>query len=202
MSYQIQTENKTRTFEEQQKWNDMQDLLDDQGVEYTALVDGQAPADHDVTQGDSKPSNSGATTPEVVEEEPPQPTEEDIESAPSVEDDPVDWLPDHFIDHIQGVPTVNRKGYAVIASKYDVSVTAEPVVRASETGFEYAEFQATAYTADGTEYSGFGSAHINRDNGDSPYLLNELAETRAMKRAVAWATGIGLTAVEELQGKQ
>jgi hypothetical protein len=118
-----------------------------------------------------------------------------------VQDDPVDWLPDHFIDRIQGVPTVNRKGYAVIASEYNVSVTAEPVVRASETGNEYAEFRATAITEDGTEYSGFGSAHINRDTGDSPYLLNELAETRAMKRAVSWATGIGLTAVEELRGQ-
>jgi len=190
MSYQIKTEDKTREFEGRDEFETMQDLLDDQGVEY------------ETSEPNSTAPDGGAQTPEVVEDEPPQPTEEDIETTPSVEDDPVDWLPDHFIDHIQGVPTVNRKGYEAIASKYDVSVTAEPVVRASETDFEYAEFQATAYTPDGTEYSGFVSAHVNRDNGDSPYLLNELAETRALKRAVSWATGIGLTAVEELQGEQ
>lgn len=118
---------------------------------------------------------------------------------PSLDKDPVDWLPSHFIDEIQGVPTLNRKGYAVMAERFGVSVTSDPVVRASETDFEFAEFQATAKTEDGTEYSGFGSAHIARMDGDDAYLLNELAETRAMKRACAWALGLGMTATEELQ---
>lgn len=127
------------------------------------------------------------------------PDEQDLPTDPSVADDPVDWLPSHFIDSIQGVPTVNRKGYAVIASKYGVAVEAEPITLPSETDFEYAEFQATATTADGDTYSGFGSAHVDRKDGDDPHLLAELAETRAMKRATAWATGVGMTAVEELQ---
>lgn len=131
----------------------------------------------------------------------PEEYEDELSADPSIEEDPVDWLPGHFIDSIQGVPTVNRKGYAVIASKYNVSVTAEPVTLASETGFEYAEFQAIATTESGEEYSGFGSAHVDRMDGDDQYLLNELAETRALKRATAWATGVGLTAVEELQGE-
>jgi len=118
----------------------------------------------------------------------------------SVQDDPVEWLPGHFVDDIQGVPTVNRKGYAVIASKYGISVEAEPVTLPSETGFEYAEFRATAETPDGETYSGFGSAHVSRQDGDDQYLLAELAETRAMKRAVAWASGVGLTAMSELKG--
>jgi hypothetical protein len=123
------------------------------------------------------------------------------ENPPSVNEDPVDWMPEHFVDQIQGVPTVNRKGYAVIAAQYGVSVTAEPVTLASETDNEYAEFRAVATTEDGQEYSGFGSAHVERQDGDDPYLLNELAETRAMKRACAWATGVGMTAVSELQGE-
>jgi len=120
---------------------------------------------------------------------------------PSVEHDPVDWLPSHFIDTIQGVPTVNRKGYAVIAAQYNASVVAEPVTLASETDFEYAEFKAIATTSDGQEYSGFGSAHVERMDGDDPHLLNELAETRAMKRATAWATGVGMTAASEMMGE-
>lgn len=123
------------------------------------------------------------------------------EQKPTVDEDPVDWLPGHFVDKISGSPVVNRKGYAVLASQYGVSVTAEPVVRASETGFEHAEFKAVATTKDGETYSGFGSAHVDRADGDDPYLLNELAETRAMKRACAWSTGIGMTAIEELQNK-
>jgi len=126
---------------------------------------------------------------------------ETIPQNPDVTEDPVDWMPQHFVDKIQGVPTVNRKGYAVIASAYNVGVKAEPVVRASETEFEYAEFKAVAVTDDGTEYSGFGSAHIDRMDGDDEFLLNELAETRAMKRAVAWATGVGMTAMEEMKGE-
>lgn len=120
---------------------------------------------------------------------------------PGLEDDPVDWMPSHFIDEIQGVPTLNRKGYAVMAERFNVSVTSEPVVRASESDFEYAEFRATATTEDGTEYSGFGSAHVDRDTGkggDDEYLLNEMAETRAMKRAASWALGLGMTAREEM----
>lgn len=125
-------------------------------------------------------------------------TPETPEKTPSIDQDPVEWMPSHFVDTIQGVPTVNRKGYCVIAKQYGVSVTSEPVVRASETDFEYAEFEATAITDNGETYTGFGSAHINRQDGDDPYLLNELAETRAMKRAVAWATGMGITAIEEM----
>jgi len=35
---------------------------------------------------------------------------------------------------------------------------------------------------------------------DDAYLLAELAETRAMKRAVAWASGVGMTAASEMMG--
>lgn len=130
-----------------------------------------------------------------------EPATDDLPNDPSVADDPVDWLPTHFIDNISGVPTVNRKGYAVIAAKYGVSVESEPVTLPSETDFTYAEFRAVATTADGETYSGFGSAHVDRKDGDDPHLLGELAETRAMKRATAWATGVGLTAVEEMKNE-
>jgi len=142
----------------------------------------------------------GSTSPPENDDPAPEPVASDLPNDPSIKDDPVDWLPSHFIDQIQGVPTVNRKGYAVIASKYNVSVTAEPVTLASSTDFEYAEFQATAVTESGEEYSGFGSAHVDRMDGDDQYLLNELAETRSLKRAVSWATGVGLTAAAEMQG--
>jgi len=118
---------------------------------------------------------------------------------PPVDEDPLSWVPGHFVDEIQGVPTINRKGYAVIASQYGISVEADAVKLPHETDWEYAAFQATAETSDGETYSGFGSAHVDRD--DDKHLLAELAETRAMKRAVAWASGVGMTAAEELMGE-
>ena len=116
-----------------------------------------------------------------------------------ISEDPLSVMPGHFVDDIQGVPTINRKGYAVLAEHYGISVVAEPVTLPSATDFEYAEFRATATTENGVEYSGFGSAHVDRQDGDDAHLLAELAETRAMKRAVSWATGIGMTAQEEME---
>jgi len=157
--------------------------------------DGAGSADAETDEREPVPEpDGGAAVVEPHADELPEQTEV------SVQDDPVEWLPGHFVDDIQGVPTVNRKGYAVISSKYGISVEAEPVTLPSETGFEYAEFRATAETPDGETYSGFGSAHVSRQDGDDQYLLAELAETRAMKRAVAWASGVGLTAMSELKG--
>jgi hypothetical protein len=114
--------------------------------------------------------------------------------------DPISVMPSHFVDNIQGVPTINRKGYCVLAEHYGISVESEPVTLPSSTDFEYAEFTATATTDDGATYTGFGSAHVDRgDEGDDKHLLAELAETRAMKRAVAWATGVGMTAQSEME---
>lgn len=163
---------------------------------------GASPEDLEVVNETSLVESDGGEA--TVEAEPveSEPTADDLpEEPPSVEEDPVDWLPGHFVDTIQGVPTVNRKGYAVIASKYGVEVTAEPVTLPSESDFEYAEFRAVAVTEDGREYSGFGSAHVDRQDGDDKHLLAELAETRAMKRATAWATGVGMTAASELMGE-
>jgi len=122
-----------------------------------------------------------------------------IPDNPSVADDPIDWVPSHFVDEIQGVPAINRKGYAVLAEQYNIQVTREFVTYPSETDFTYAEAEATATTEDGREYCGFGSAHVDRD--DDPNLLGELAETRAQKRALAMATEVGMTAVSELKNE-
>jgi hypothetical protein len=174
---------------------------------------GASPKDLEIVATDETEETADANTTEVVETTPdggqaatvantqPDDVVNVPDEGPSLDENPTDWLPGHFIDEIQGVPTVNRKGYCMIASKYGVSVTAEPVTTASESGFEYAEFRAIATTEDGKEYSGFGSAHVDRQDGDDAHLLNELAETRALKRACAWATGIGLTAIEELKNE-
>lgn len=124
----------------------------------------------------------------------------DLPNSPDVTEDPVSWMPEHFIDIIEGVPSVNRKGYAVLAEHFDITVRAEPITYPGESGWEYAEFRATATKPNGDEYTGYGSAHVDR--GDDKGVLGELAETRAMKRSISWATGIGMVAVSEMRGDQ
>lgn len=146
----------------------------------------------------SEPEPQGnADTAEVVE------ADDAIPEPSQLTSDPLDVISknaDQFTDNIKGTTTINRQGYAVLAERFGISVQADPITLPSETDFEYAEFEATATTEDGDTYTGFGSAHVDRMDGDDKRILGELAETRAMKRAAAWATGIGMTAMEELEG--
>jgi len=169
---------------------EMQGIMDGP-LSISKASDGSNGAEESAKADNTHTPEEAAESAEVVETVP--------DGKPDLNQDPVDWMPSHFVDNIQGVPTLNRKGYAVMSERFGVSVKAEPIVRASETDFEYAEFEAIAVTEDGTEYSGFGSAHVDRMDGDDEYLLNELAETRAMKRAASWALGLGMTAKEEME---
>jgi len=170
--------------------SDAEDVAADmEGLGMTCRIEQVDESEPPETDGGEVQSASDPTTPDA---------ELANVSDKDLAEDPLSVMPSHFVDTIQGVPTINRKGYAVLAEHFGISVTAEPVTLPGETDFEYAEFQATATTHDGQEYSGFGSAHVDRMDGDDPYLLAELAETRAMKRATAWATGVGMTAFSEM----
>lgn len=118
---------------------------------------------------------------------------------PGVDTDPMDWVPSDFVDHIDGQPAINRKGYDVLAHHYNISVTTKVLVSPSETEYEYAEVVAQAETKNSVTYTAHGSAHVDR--GDDSYLLLEMADTRAAKRATARATGVGMVAVEELKNE-
>jgi hypothetical protein len=124
----------------------------------------------------------------------------DLPNSPDVTEDPVSWMPEHFIDVIEGVPSVNRKGYAVLAKHFDITVQSEPITYPGESDWQYAEFRATATTTEGDTYTGYGSAHVDR--GDDKGVLGELAETRACKRSISWATGVGMVAISEMRGDQ
>ena len=119
------------------------------------------------------------------------------DDGPSVDEDPLTWMPEEFTDVIDGTVSINRKGYEVMAHHYDISTNCTCVVGPEQTDFEFCRMQATATDADGNTYTAHGSAHVGR--GDEKVLLLEMADTRARKRAVAQATGVGMVAVEELQ---
>ena len=110
--------------------------------------------------------------------------------------DPLSILPSHMIDRIQGEPAVNKRGYAMIAERYGIEVTATIRELPWENEEGRCVAQSSAWTDDGKEYSGWATACA--DDGDMPEQLIELAETRAMKRAVSWASGVGIVSYEEL----
>lgn len=150
------------------------------------------------------PPNGSAETDggnSVVDAEPveTEPTPDDVESLPerTVADDPLTWVPGHFVDDIDGTQAINRRGYEVLSHFYEISVSASLQVGPDENDHEYARVKATAETPEGRTCEAFGSAHVDR--GDDSELLLEMADTRARKRALAIATGVGAVAVEELK---
>jgi hypothetical protein len=185
---------------------DGDELPDDEpvpGVDVCVHCDSEIDDGHcpDCDTADTAEADAGTT----VETEPVDHGAVDTEPAdlpddPNLTDDPFSWMPGDFVDQIDGTPTINRRGYAALGRKFGISAPSIDVaVGPEETGHEYARVQATVVDDDGREYQNHGSAHVDR--GDDPTLLLELATTRARKRALAGATGIGLIAVEELKNE-
>lgn len=145
---------------------------------------------------------------EVVDAKPePEPAPEPVDDTDtdaqlperSVADDPINWMPSEFVDEIDGTPAINRKGFEVLAHFYDIDVSVELRLAPEETDHEECRAKATATRPDGTEEEAFGTAHVER--GDDPWLLVEMAGTRARKRALSIATGAGAVAVAELKNE-
>jgi hypothetical protein len=154
-------------------------------------------ADESVTDGGSKPDAEAASDPvpaDAHRDLPPELPE-------SVQTDPLDVVPGYVVDVVDGQPTINKRGYAVIANHFDIVVQSEPITTAGETDHEYAEFRTRAWKKeDGPEaaYTGHGTARVSESRSAIANNLNEMAETRAMKRATTWASGIGILACEEM----
>jgi hypothetical protein len=107
-------------------------------------------------------------------------------------------MPDEFTDTVDGTVTINRKGYEVLAHHYNVSGGTKLVVSPVETEMQYCVHKATVTDADGDEYTAYGEAHAD-DNGAENIV--RMSDTRAYKRAVSRATGVGTVAIEELQNE-
>ena len=120
------------------------------------------------------------------------------DDGPRVDEDPLVWMPDEFTDSIDGTVAINRKGFEVLAHHYDIQCSTEMVTNPVDADSDVI-MRAEATDADGDTYTAYGSA--STDRGDDPYLLVEMADTRAYKRAVSRATGVGMVAVEELQNE-
>lgn len=156
-------------------------------------------ADSQKDEEDSETADTEPKEPEVVDN-----TDEiepdEIVTAGSMPD-PLATVPTWMtttIEHREGEESVdlNKRGTQVIANTLDYVVDAECEIESYETDFDYARYRATVTTPDGDEFSAVGDAHI-KEPGNNRDDLERLAETRAKKRAVKWATGGGLQAFME-----
>jgi len=182
--------------------------------------------DHSEPEQEDAKADGGAVEAEVVQDdqpepEPPEPQSDEVITG--VDDlrenhadllaadvdpnkDPNNWLPSWMLTEIdhggQTSVDLNKRGTQVVSKALDVVPNAECVVEAHETDFEYAKYKATVERPNGDTYTAVGDAHID-ESGNEKWDLERLAETRAKKRAVKWATGGGLEAIaqDEVSGQ-
>jgi hypothetical protein len=158
------------------------DDQDDSDVEIVD-VDGETP-------GDGRGDHGGSPTPEPSE---PPPRELADPFAGALED-----VDDRFVMTLGGDPYIKREGFQRLARREDYRVETEMRTWASDTDNELAEARAVVRDQEGDVVAtGSGTAYApQEDLSGAEGNLNELAETRALSRAMGWATGAGLSAVE------
>lgn len=147
-----------------------------------------------------------AASAEVVEDSggtdanPPAPAAEDTDAldqlGESLDTDPLDVLPGYMITRVEGKPTLNKRGVSVLAYHFGIDVLEREVIAyPHEHDYETAVVEIMVEGEDGRRFSGIGEAHV--DHTDKHQLLR-MAETRAYKRAVIFATGTGIVGYNEI----
>jgi hypothetical protein len=174
MTYQIHRDGDTNEFEDEQEFREMCDLLDDNGVEYsTTEPEPSADGGTEVIEHTADESPTEAIEPDTDQ------SEADLEAldelGESLETDPLSILPGHMIDNIKGQPAINKRGYAMIAERYGVSVKAYIESYPWENDDNRCVARAVATTESGKEYQDYATAH--KGDGDMPEQLVELVST-------------------------
>ena len=114
----------------------------------------------------------------------------------SIETDPLDVLPGYMITHVDGKPSLNKRGVSVLAYHYGIDVQdRETIAYPHETDYQTAVVEITVTNEEGRTFVGSGEAHVD----ETPkHQLLRMAETRAYKRAVIFATGCGIVGYHEI----
>jgi len=181
---------KTREFETRAEAQDQRQQIIGLGVD---------PENLEITHAEN-PRSDGGPDVDVVDHSPDPDTDEyDLpDDGPTVDEDPLVWMPDEFTDTIDGTVAINRKGFEVIAHHYGIECKTNMVIPPTETDREYVAHEAVATDAEGNVYTAYGEADASEVNTTQ---LIRMSDTRAYKRAVSRASGVGMVAVEELQGE-
>jgi hypothetical protein len=121
-------------------------------------------------------------------------------SVPATPSDPfatqlAENVPERYVMQLNGNTYVHIAGYAAIARQAGLRMDYEPLTRARETEYEHAEYEAVVTTPGGEVIArDMGTAHAElEDMSDAEASLDELAITRAYRRAIRLATGGGAT---------
>jgi len=159
----------------------------------------------------SEDNTSGSQDVEVVDDEQPEPKPEPTQAdadaldeaaeavdklQKNVDTDPLDVLPSYMITMVDGKPSLNKRGVSVLAYHYGIDVQERNVVTyPHENGYETAVVEFLVEGEDGRTFSGIGEAHVD----ETPkHQLLRMAETRAYKRSVIFATGTGIVGYNEI----
>jgi hypothetical protein len=200
--------------EAEEKAGDMKELIKDRGgdperVDVIPPNEGENQSvdvvDHSNGSGavveESKESAGDTTQKDTngIEATPDQFGDALAEIGDSIETDPLDVLPGYMITHVDGKPSLNKRGVSVLAYHYDIDVVEREVVAyPHEHDYETAVVEIMVKNSEGRKFSGVGEAHAN----ETPkHQLLRMAETRAYKRAVIFATGTGIVGYQELMGE-
>jgi len=182
-------------------------LADVGGLEDVEDVDDQEQrADGGDQEVDVEASGQTVTGPEAGDQHPPDDVvdvatvDEQEPAAPQTAGDPfaaelAENVPERYVMELGGEPYVRIAGYAAIARQADLRLDYDALTRASEGNHEYAEYEATVRDASGDLIArDMGTAHAEyEDMEDAEAHLDELAITRAYRRAIRLATGGGAT---------
>lgn len=163
---------------------------------------------------DTETDDTDAQPAEVVDEADPAPDTDHAPEALSPEEierhaadlddrdvgqDPLKWMPGEFVDTIDGSQAINRKGFEVLRFFYGIDLEMDMEIDPEDNDMTHCRFTCVATDRDGNEIEAWGTSHVDR--GDDPWLLVEMAATRARKRAISIATGAGAVAVAELKNE-
>jgi hypothetical protein len=189
--FKVVAENGTsRRVESRAEAEDVKSDMEQLGLEVTIEADTEAETD------------GGGVEAEVVdmtEDTQPDTDEYDLpDEGPSVDEDPLVWMPDEFTDVVDGTTAINRKGFEVIAHHYGIECETEMITSPIESDYEVVIHKATAVDSDGNTHVAYGEAHSSDVPKD---VMVRMSDTRAHKRAISRASGVGMVAVEELQSE-
>jgi len=113
-------------------------------------------------------------------------------------------LPDvgkEYVMEMGGETYIRRAGYARLARSEGYRLSFDEVVGAHETDWTRSKYRVVVLDESGEQVAedvGTAGPPQNEDMAAAESNLDELAATRAATRALAWETGEGLTAVEEI----
>jgi hypothetical protein len=219
--YKIIREDDTKTFEDEEQFNQTVDLLESNDVDFETeepedremqVADGGVEAeivDHTEDNEESEESEEPDTVDaeQVEKPTPAQDAPDAMDVARNSLADPLETLPGwmktevSYSDRGDSSITINKRGTEVIANYLDLEPDFEVITSAEDTDFEYAYHKCTVEKPDGRTFEGYGTARAdgNDQAEDDGWKLEMMAQTRAYKRAVKFATGDGIQAFVEAQ---